>query len=414
MRDGTRLRHELDSIVYDRLRNVLISAFLHVPYYRDVMNSVGYDPSRDYSGPGDLSLLPITRQDALKKMDPARLVQEGRNLDDYFSVTTAGSTGDPLRVYVTPEEATLRIAKWLRVLFLNGYSIFDKVMSLKVPDRFDNMGSTIQRFGVLRRLQGSSVNPPEKIVDLFMSYGPQVLYGSRSALELMALELRRRGRRPRALKVLLQHGELLHNGSKRLCKEQFGAEIINSYGSVEMGVMAYETPAQKRLRLCEDLTYFEFLDEKGIPVSPGQPGRVVVTNLTSTLMPFIRYDQGDLVVFEETEDMAGKSARRITRILGRREDHIVFADGTTEPYTTLYAMMDPYEGIEQYRVVQETPDTWHLFVVADGNYLHGIQDELLQDLKRRFPRIVSCKISSSNCLEIDASGKIKAFVSKVF
>jgi len=62
--------------------------------------------------------------------------------------------------------------------------------------------------------------------------------------------------------------------------------------------MAYETQQHDGLHLCEDLTYFEFLDKDGNPVRPGQMGRIVINDLTGRLMLFIRYDQGDFVTFE--------------------------------------------------------------------------------------------------------------------
>jgi phenylacetate-coenzyme A ligase PaaK-like adenylate-forming protein len=411
--DVKRSRPDLDRIIHRRLYHVLTSAYLHVPYYKDVMKKAGYNPFRNYSGPEDLALIPVTQQGALRKMDGTSLVKEGQNIDNLFSVTTSGSTGDPLRVYVSPQEAVLRTAKWLRVLFINGYSVFDKVMSLKVPDRMDQMGSAVQRLGMFRRLQTSSLLLPEQIVDAFLAFRPKVVYGSRSVLELMALELKRRRQGPVKVKLLIQHGELINRATQSLCREQFGIELLDAYGSVEMGVMAYETLARDGLHLCEGLTYFEFLDDSEVPVASGEPGRVVVTDLTSTCMPFIRYDQGDHVVFEEAEDNRRNRVRRIVRILGRNDDLMVFSDGTKEPVTALNVVMENFEGITQYRVVQDMPDSWQVFVVADAHCFGGIEQTLLHGLKNRFPKISRFELKRLDRLEVDTSGKIRTFVSKI-
>jgi phenylacetate-CoA ligase len=107
----------------------------------------------------------------------------------------------------------------------------------------------------------------------------------------MAMEMYRRGIRAEGLKLLRVGAEIIHENNRQLYRKQFGVEAIENYGSIEMGVVAYETQEHDGLHLCEDLTYFEFLDENGKPVRPAQVGRVVVTDLTATLMPLIRYDQ---------------------------------------------------------------------------------------------------------------------------
>jgi len=408
-----RSRHDLDRLINRRLYQVLTSAYRHVPYYKDVIKKAGYNPLKHYTGPDDLALLPVTRQEVLRKMDRTSLVKEGQNFDNLFTVSTSGSTGDPLRVYVSPQESALRMAKWLKVLFINGYSVFDKVMSLKVPERMDRMGSVAQRLGMFRRMEMSSLLPPEQIVDAFLAFRPQVIYGSRSILDLMTLELKRRRKKKVKMKLILQHGELLRRTTHILCREQFGIELLNAYGSVEMGVMAYETLARNGLHLCEDLTYFEFLDDNGEPVSPGESGRVVVTDLTSTCMPFIRYDQGDRVVFKETEGIRGNKIRTIVHILGRYKDKMVFKDGKEEPVTALNNFMDTYEGIAQYRVVQDMPDSWRVSVAADIQYFDRIEQTLLHALKGRFPQISRFDIKRLDRIKVDSSGKIRTFVSKI-
>jgi len=111
------------------------------------MKKVGYNPFRNYSDPEELDLLPVTRQKALNKMDKTSFVKDGQNFDNLFSVTASRSTGDPLRVRLWRQEPIIRTSKCFRVLFINGYSLFDKVMALKVPDRMDQMGSTSQMLG---------------------------------------------------------------------------------------------------------------------------------------------------------------------------------------------------------------------------------------------------------------------------
>lgn len=411
---GARLpRPALDELVRRRLQRVLVSAYRDVPYYREVMTSGGYDPTRDYRGPEDLARFPVIRKETLKARGAA-FIREGADLGACFSDTTSGSTGIPLRVYRDQRTRALDIAKWLRVLVANGYSVRGKAMALVAPNRVALGRSPLQRFGLLRRQAVDYVHTPmETIADALLAYRPQVLYGNRSHLDLLALELRRRGIRVESLRGLIATAEIIHPYSRILYRERFGVEVAESYGSVEMGVMAYETRAHDGLHLCEDLTYFEFLDASGRPVGPGEPGRVVVTDLTNTLMPFIRYDQGDLVVFEVHRSAAGEASRRIRQIEGRDNDFAVLPDGRRLPAQTLYKALSPFEAVHQFRIVQEAPDRFRLFVAADPEYCARHGDTMIDAVRRAVPAPVVVSVEAVACIEPDPAGKTRTFVSQV-
>src|SRR5512142_703315 len=135
------------------------------------------------------------------------------------------------------------------------------------------------------------------MTDALLEYKPDVIYSGRSFLEFMCAELERRGVRPTTPKLVVATNEMIREGSRELIRRHFGVDLTESYGSVEMGVLASDTPARDGLRLCEDLTFFERREEGGTPVQAATVGRILVPALTATLMPFIRYEQGERVLF---------------------------------------------------------------------------------------------------------------------
>lgn len=414
MRDTKLPRPELESVVHRRLRDALVSAYLRVPYYRKVMQSAGYNPIQEYRGPEDLSRLPITTKETLKQGRVESFVEKGSDLSRCFSESTSGSTGIPLRVYRAPYERAVQIAKWLRVLFVNGYSVRHKVMSPVSPSRLTEGCSIIQRFGFLRRLAIDYVHHSvQEMVDLFLDYKPDLLYGNRSHLELMALELKRRRIRYNGLKLLVGAAEVIHDSSRRLCRKHFGVELVETYGSVEMGVMAYETSTHDGLHLCEDLTYFEFLDKEGKPVPPGEPGKVIVTDLMGGLMPFIRYDQGDFAVFEYRDGTDGNPQRTLAQIIGRDNDYALLADGTRLPPHDLYKVIAKYEDIAQFRIIQKGQSLFHILIVGDTSYFLSIRDDLIHRLQEKFPPTVGFEVFQVERIEPDSHGKIRTFVSEI-
>jgi phenylacetate-CoA ligase len=114
-----------------------------------------------------------------------------------------------------------------------------------------------------------------------------------------------------------------------------------------------------------DLVHFEFLDADGRPVSAGQPGRVIVTDLPIRLMPFIRYEHGDWAVFEYRSLPSGQAVRVITEVIGRDSDLAILPGGIVRPFNTFDIIMMAYHGISQYRFVQRTQDRIEVLIACE-------------------------------------------------
>ena len=180
-----------------------------------------------------------------------------------------------------------------------------------------------------------------------------------------------------------------------------------------MGVMAYETPARDGLHLCEDLTFFELLDREGRPVPHGEPGRVVVTDLLGTLMPFVRYDHEDLAVYRADGDNQ-RAPRRLTQVVGRTNDLAVLPGGEFCTRLPFDVALKKFDEIRQYRIVQHTPELFEILVAADTDYLECIRGDLLRRLQEHFPPTVTFEIIGVQRLDPDPTGKLRVLISEVY
>jgi phenylacetate-CoA ligase len=379
--DARRSSAELQPIILERLKQVLVAA-TGVPRHREMMRQAGYDPRRDFNGLADLAMMPLmTRTDL--KLSPEAFLQEhaARRLDDFHKDRTSGSTGMPLTVYRSRRERDIQIAKWLRVLFLNGYRITDKVLSFTAPGRLAEGRSMLQKFGLLRRMAVDYTLTPEERTNAFLQYRPRVVYGVCTSLLMVAEELKRRGVMPAPVKLMVAGGEVIDTQARSRCRESFGTDITEIYGTVEMGVMAYQTPGEAALSLIEDCTLFEFLDDAGNPAKAGQLARVVVTDLNGQLMPFIRYEQRDLAIYRLKPDTRGEMVRVIERIVGRQDDIVRLPDGSALTFLDLYNLRYGYPEIQQLRVTQRAPLSFLVEIVADADYFRAIRGDVLQGLK---------------------------------
>jgi phenylacetate-CoA ligase len=403
-----------EELVKKRLKKVLISAYKYVPYYRNMMKNISYKPICDYKGPEDLKMFPITKRQDLKKNNHLMFLKNRVYNKNLYSLSTSGSTGIPLKIFQSYYELAFRRAKWLRVLFINKYSIKNKVLSLTASIRLCEGKTVLQKFGLLRRLTVDFLLPPDKLAEIFLKYKPNVLYGHRSPIDLLALELIKRKIKPKGLKLVLVGGEIINEYNRSLYNQAFGIDPIEFYGSEEMGLMAHETPARDGLHLSDDLTYFEFLDKNSNPVLPGEPGRIVVTDLLSTTMPFIRYDQGDLVTLKVIKGSDGKPLKRISEIIGRDDDYIIFPDGSVKTaYYFSYGIARQFDGIRQFKVIQKTKNYFQIKIAANPEYFAKIKDQFIDFLYTRFPKSCYFDLLRVDFIEPDPSGKIRMFVSEL-
>ncbi|MBK8401750.1 MAG: hypothetical protein IPL29_12040 [Propionivibrio sp.] len=239
----------------------------------------------------------------------------------------------------------------------------------------------LQRFGLLRRSAVDYTLAPETLADALIQYRPDLVYGVRTSLLMVAEELERRSVPMPPIKLLVAGGEVIDAQTRNRCRQVFGIDITETYGTVEMGVMAYQKRGQSGLSLIEDCTLFEFLDEQGKPAMPGQLARIVVTDLHGGLMPFIRYDQGDLATYSLRQNVHGECVRVIDRIVGRQDDVAPLPDGRRLTYLDFYEIMDVYPGIGRFRIRQQTADCFLVELVASADYYRVIQGELLTKLR---------------------------------
>jgi phenylacetate-CoA ligase len=125
--------------------------------------------------------------------------------------------------------------------------------------------------------------------------------------------------------------------------------VFDFYGLSEMGLVAWECQEHNGYHLAEDTVVVEQIVQEG-----GEQGaRLVMTNLDSTAMPFIRFDSGDLGTLREGVDCGcGRSLKLLERIEGRVVDCVVLEDGRRVSPYSLTCALEEVLGIARYQVVQ--------------------------------------------------------------
>ena len=145
--------------------------------------------------------------------------------------------------------------------------------------------------------------------------------------------------RARAVETLLCSAEPLSDAKRDKLARQWGAQVRDTFGMTEAGMMGAEDAAGRGFRIWTDMFLIEVLDPHSHePVKEGAVGALVVTPLwTNTITPFLRWSSGDLVTWQRGDDASGpfsvfplvKHAHRTSgffKIRGINVNHADFED----------------------------------------------------------------------------------------
>jgi phenylacetate-CoA ligase len=137
-----------------------------------------------------------------------------------------------------------------------------------------------------------------------------------------------------------------------------GIQGYQAYGSADLGMVAFETPAREGLVANEDLILEIVRPGTGQPVPDGEVGELVVTTLHADY-PLLRFGTGDLSALMPGTSPCGRTNLRIRGWLGR-------ADQTTK----VRGMFVHPEQIA--RVLDRHPDVGRARLVVSGEAGHDV------------------------------------------
>ncbi|MEK9969334.1 MAG: AMP-binding protein [Ferrovibrio sp.] len=147
---------------------------------------------------------------------------------------------------------------------------------------------------------------------------PRFYAGTPSFLKILLEKGREAGKSTASLKKALVGGEALPP-SLRAELKALGVDVLQSYGTAELGLVAYETPAMEGMVIDEDVIVEIVRPGTGDPVEPGEVGEVVVTVLGNPVYPMIRFATGDLSAMLPGISPCGRTNTRIKGWMGRAD-----------------------------------------------------------------------------------------------
>lgn len=412
---------ELEARALARLRPLLEQACRRVPHYRDLFARAGLTPA-DIRTLADLARLPPTTKADLRAGFPHRVVDATLPARRRREMRTSGSTGFPLRFYADRAAdgawlgSYLFFREWAGVAPGDAFIYVPGSVAVSGRAAWTARGRRLARRVLLGErtlsLRDSELEPVEltRRIARLPGGAPFVLWGFPSYLARLAARLLESGTRLAAApKVVVAHAETLSPLNEAAIRRAFGCPVVNHYSTWEVLHLAQTCPDHPdRLHVNSERAIVTVVRRDGTPAPAGEPGRVLVTDPTNHVMPFVNYEVGDLAV-AGPPCPCGRGFPTLLGVEGRFGETIRTPAGRLVLPIAIGRFLDgalrAQPGIGECQVRQAAPDRVVLAVVPIGAFTAADGDRLAAAFAGFLGPGVAVRVEAVERIEPEPSGK---------
>ena len=312
--DALEIRNpaEREAALMAALPKQVANAVTNAPGFASIL--AGVDPAAITSRAA-LAGLPVTRKSDLKELQRKALP---------FGGLVARKPGQVRKIFMSPgpiyEPEGRREDYWrsARPLFAAGFregDILFNTFSYHLTPAGSMIESGAMKLGcaVIPAGVGNTEQQIEAIVDL----EPTAYVGTSAFLRILVEKFREMGK-AFPIRPAVTGGDALPPSLRQWLKDNGLAQVLQFYGTADLGTIAYESEAMEGMILDEELILEIVRPGTGDPVAEGEVGEVVITTLNPDY-PLIRFGTGDLSAILPGASPCGRTNTRIRGWMGRAD-----------------------------------------------------------------------------------------------
>lgn len=301
-----------------KVREALAYARERSRFYASLLSDVDIQRIRRVE---DMCSVPFTLADDIIVRGREALCVSLDDIQRIVTLSTSGTTASPKRLYFTKSDLELTVD-----FFAHGMSTFtragDRCLVLMPGERPGSVGNLLSR--AIPRLRASvlvhgPVTDPAAALDALLDMNATVIVGIPTQVLTLVRWAQATGAVVPSVHSVLLSADHAARSLRRSIESGWGCSVFDHYGSTEMGYgggVECSVHDGYHLRLADLL--FEIVDPtSGRPLPAGRPGEIVVTTLTRTGMPLIRYRTGDLGSLRESACRCGSPFPSLTPSITR-------------------------------------------------------------------------------------------------
>ncbi len=319
---------------------------------------------------------------------------------------STGSSGQPLNIPTTPLENLYENFLWVKGYMACGARPWHVQAKLTTPENVPGQLLFLQKLGFFRRANFSVDEPPEKIAHWLGKNKPRSLVCWSSMLNEICTYLDQ-ANEMLEIPLVFATSDMLWPDVRKRAEERLHARVVDVYGTVETGPIAWQCPKGSGYHVRSDDTVVEILDEND---QPANKGRVVCTVLWRRAFPLIRYCVGDLAEWAQNPCPCGSPFPRLEGLHGREQELIRLPNGERVSSFTLRLWISDSAHVRQYQMVQESPNSFLLRIVPDIGYTNEIEQSIAADFQIQFGTLLQLRILKVSAIARPPEVKYTSFI----
>lgn len=408
---------QLRELQNKKLRALIKHAYDNVPYYHRIFEERDLT-ARDIQTEDDLQKLPILTKNDIRHNFNDMLPKEFKKWKP-IAISTGGSTGEPLKYYITKDQASINWAGMFRGWSWAGYKIGDKRISFGGSSLIPNKNPT--KFEIVRRqlernlpLSVLSMNNAkyDNYINIIYSYKPKFIYGYACSIYLLADYCKSRKINNINFDAVFSTAEVLLPHYRTAIENQFQCKVFDQYGSYDGGGQALECQIHQGLHITVEKVILEILDENGKNLHSDKSGRIIVTDLHSYAMPFIRYEVGDVGLLTDKPCVCGRGLSRLKAIEGRTTDIIRLSNGISIAGELIVLIFKDCH-VKQYQLIQKAKDELLVRVVKDINYSEWDTEHCMNILRHHVGKEIKIQLEFCENIPVGHNSKYRNILSEI-
>ncbi|MFX0132849.1 MAG: phenylacetate--CoA ligase family protein [Candidatus Hodarchaeota archaeon] len=408
-------KNKIYKIQQQKMKVLMKHAYFNVPYYHKIFDDRNLKPD-DIKTVEDLIKLPILTKENIRN-NFNRII--ARNLPRYEMIPsqTGGSSGVPLRFFLTRESKDWSNAAALRAYQWAGYELGDKQaivwgspIDLSLAQEYKNRIKNILLRNIILDSSSMSEKSMKKFVEKLNRFKPKIIRGYSSGIYVFAKFLEANNIQIKT-EAVITTAESLNMYQKNKIENIFKCKVYDFYGSREIASIASECSEKHGYHISSENVILEIIKDNEQVIND-ETGNIIITNLNNYALPFIRYEIGDLGKNTDETCSCGRGLPLLRSLEGRNTDIIITRDGnfvTSVVLTLIFGNLP----VKKYQIIQESYDDFIVNIVKENDYSHNDTNNIIKGMSKYIKKDINVKINFVDLIEPAKSGKNKIIISKI-
>jgi len=333
-----------EQALFSSLAEQIDHAKTNSSYFSDVLKDVEATTVTDYDA---LAALPITRKSDLIERQKTMRPFGGLNAEPVGSIANVYMSPGPI---YEPGQDIKDFFRMGRAMWAAGFrpgDLIHNTFSYHMTPAGMMMESGARAVGCT--VFPAGIGNTEMQLQAISELQPRGYVGTPSFLRILLEKGAEAGMDMSSLTQASVGGEALPPSLRSLLHDMGMASVVQSYGTADLGLIAYESPAMEGMIIDEGVVVEIVRPGTGDPVPAGEVGEVIVTSFNKTY-PLIRFATGDMSAIMQGQSPCGRTNTRIKGWMGRADQRVKVKGMFVDP-SQVIAVQKRHSNVMKVRLV---------------------------------------------------------------